>query len=167
MTRLGSRSVALASKVAVFASAALLALSLGGAWRIDEVRGDRRDPSDATLAFGSVAAASHSDGTRGSGALASDPFSADRLLPEADVPDAPTADDASPPQPAVPMRLLGTVVRGDRGFAVCQLGNEPPQMVHVGERFGVLTLLGLQQGRAVFRAPDGSRIELSLSKPET
>ncbi|HEX2780490.1 MAG TPA: hypothetical protein VHM30_13380 [Gemmatimonadaceae bacterium] len=166
MIRLAPASVALASKLALGVASLILALSLTEAWRIAEVPAAPQGERYAATAFGSVASSSAPERPAAPHALAGDPFSPDHLLPQSDVPDAPTADDAPPPQPAIPMRLLGTVVRGDSGFAVCQLGNEPPRMVRVGERFGVLTLLALQQGRAVFRASDGSRVELSLTKPE-
>lgn len=65
------------------------------------------------------------------------------------------------------IRLLGTVIRGGGGFAVCQLSAESPRIVHIGERLGELTLESLEQGRAVFRSANGARLTLSLATPGT
>jgi hypothetical protein len=39
--------------------------------------------------------------------------------------------------------------------------------VHVGERLGELTLIILEQGRAVFQTPRGARLELALAQPRS
>lgn len=122
-----------------------------------------------TFAMGEVAGAdAPPDGAEGE--LVSDPFSLDHSLPG----DAAATDDAAPAAdgadsaPAAAVRLLGTVVRGTSGgFALCQLAADAPRVVHVGERLGGLVLVTLEQGRAVFRAPNGTRLELSLSTPGT
>jgi hypothetical protein len=100
-------------------------------------------------------------------ALASDPFSPDRTLPDdAESDAAPSAADA-PSAPGGELRLLGTVVRGNSPFALCQLPSDVPRIVHVGEQVGELTLISLDQGRAIFRARNGKQVELSLAKSGT
>jgi hypothetical protein len=64
------------------------------------------------------------------------------------------------PTPAI--RLIGTAVIGDGGFAMCQRASEAPKLVRVGEKFGELTLRSVQQGRAVFRAADGTSVEVRV-----
>lgn len=100
-------------------------------------------------------------------ALTSDPFSPGRRLrPEPSVTRA--VSQVATPAPAPPtVRLLGTVMRGGSGFAVCQVANDPPRTVRVGETLGELTLITLDQGRATFRSANGTRVELSLTPPGT
>ena len=95
--------------------------------------------------------------------LTADPFRPDHRLPD-DEPPVSARDDRIPPS-TVTVRLLGTVVRPDGGFVVCQLASDAPRIVHVGEKLGLLTLVSLEQGSAVFRSADGSRLELTLGKP--
>ena len=100
-------------------------------------------------------------------ALASDPFSPGRRLrPEPSVTRTVSRDAAPVPAPPT-IRLLGTVMRGGSGFAVCQVASDPPRTVRVGETLGELTLITLDQGRAIFRAANGTRVELSLTPPGT
>ena len=98
-----------------------------------------------------------------------DPFRIDRLLPEVeDAADYATAaaESAEPAIAPESIRLLGTVVLpGARGFVVCQLPSQPPRTLRIGESVGQLRLDAVLPGRATFRAPDGARIELLLSKP--
>lgn len=98
--------------------------------------------------------------------LTNDPFRPDRLLPDAIAAAAITPDTVMPVS-AVAIRLLGTVVRSGGSFALCQLPSDVPRIVHVGERLGELTLIVLEQGRAVFQTPRGTRLELSLSQPRS
>lgn len=98
--------------------------------------------------------------------LANDPFRPGRLLPDA-IAAAAVAPDTVMPVSAVAIRLLGTVVRPTGGFALCQLPSDVPRIVHIGERLGELTLIVLEQGRVVFEAPKGARLELSLSQPRS
>jgi hypothetical protein len=70
---------------------------------------------------------------------------------------------AGVPAAALPaIRLIGTAVIGRGGFAMCQRGVDAPRLVRVGERFGELTLRSVQQGRAVFRAADGTSVEVRV-----
>jgi hypothetical protein len=116
--------------------------------------------------FTLLAQATPRDATTSVVELASDPFSPDRRL-RASVEEDLERPDTTPPAAAVAVRLLGTVVRDTTGFAICQLAADVPRVVHLGERLGELTLITLEQGRAVFRAANGTRLELSLAKPGT
>ena len=95
-------------------------------------------------------------------ALRRDPFRAGGLLPNAVARLEPAVETVLPVSIAA-VRLLGTVVRGNGSFALCQLPADIPRIVHVGERLGELTLISLEQGRVVFEAPRGARLELLLS----
>ena len=54
------------------------------------------------------------------------------------------------------LRVLGTVVNtAGPGFAMCQLGSEPPTIVKVGEKIGVYTLKRVVRGSATFTGPAG------------
>jgi hypothetical protein len=66
--------------------------------------------------------------------------------------------------PASPLTLIGTAVIGDGGFAMCQRSGEPPKLVRVGETYGDLMLRAVHPGRAVFRAKDGTTMELRVTK---
>lgn len=96
-------------------------------------------------------------------ALANDPFRRGRELSNL----AHAAPDTMPPAGVVAVRLLGTVVRPEASFALCQLSADAPRIVHVGERLGDLKLIQLEQGRAVFQTSRGTRLELSLSNPRS
>jgi hypothetical protein len=64
-----------------------------------------------------------------------------------------------------PIRLVGTVVDAEgSGFAICQLGQQAPRVVHLRERFGSLTLRKVQQERAVFSDSTGATVILLASK---
>ena len=54
------------------------------------------------------------------------------------------------------LRVLGTVVSTTgSGFAMCQLGSEPPTIVRIGEKIGVYTLKRVARGSATFTGPAG------------
>lgn len=98
-------------------------------------------------------------------AVEQDPFRPERRrpserfrLPGERAPDA----GAAQPAPAA-IRLIGTAVIGAGGFAMCQRGVEAPKLVRVGEKFGDLTLRTVHQGRAIFRAADGTSVELKAT----
>jgi hypothetical protein len=97
--------------------------------------------------------------------LANDPFRAGRALPTEHV--AEVAPDTVLPVSVVAIRLIGTVVLRSGSFAICQLPADAPRIVHVGERLGELTLIILEPGRAVFQAPKGARLDLSLVTPRS
>jgi hypothetical protein len=167
MRRRLPRGLPLVADAALAAATLLFGVALWSALRIEPVSplapavqagtltlaGSARDPASA------AAASPH--------ALASDPFSPGRRLrpdPSATI----TVTQAATPVVAPPtVRLLGTVMRGDSGFAVCQVASDPPRTVRVGETLGELTLITLDQGRAIFRSANGTRVELSLTPPGT
>lgn len=94
--------------------------------------------------------------------LGSDPFSQDRRpLREGDA--EPPRDRAPLQVSSADLRLLGTVVNGAAGFAVCQLATDAPRIVRIGERIGDLTLISVEQARALFRTPSGVPLAVSLS----
>ena len=70
--------------------------------------------------------------------------------------------NAASPASLPAIRLIGTAVIGDGGFAMCQRASDAPRLVRVGEKFGDLTLRSVQQGRAVFRAADGTSVEVRV-----
>lgn len=95
--------------------------------------------------------------------LPSDPFSANRnYRPAAGPVSGPRVERDSSAFATAP-RLLGTVLRGDSSFAVIQLASESPRIARIGAQVGDLVLVVLEQGRAIFAAPDGARITVSLS----
>ena len=164
MRRLVPGGLPLASTVALVVASLLLALALWAALHLRAA--PATTPTDLSLALARPLPPPEPPDSAREVTLASDPFSPDRELPGDEPAEAAplTGDDA----PAMPfVRLVGTVVRGPRSFAICQLGPEAPRIVHLGEKLGDLTLISLEQGRAVFRATNGTRLELSLSQPGT
>lgn len=156
----------LASLLALAAAAVLFGAALWSAVRIAPPPDVDASRPGAPLALDAPA----SDSARGGSptvALASDPFSADRSLPGEATADPPESTDTAAPAPAGEVKLLGTVVRANGSFALCQLPSDSPRIVHIGERLGDLTLISLDQGRATFRARSGAQVELSLSRPGT
>lgn len=86
------------------------------------------------------------------------------LMPGEEVVKPPSDSVAAP---AAALRLVGTAVVGEGGFAMCQWGSEPPRLVRVGASMNQLTLELVAPGRAVFRASGGKRIELRVAKAGT
>lgn len=164
MRRRLPNGLSLASFAAVGVASLVFAGSLWSALRLAPL--PTAVPSSAALASESLVF----DARRDSAdviALATDPFSRDRSLPADGAPDeSPPADDR-PATPPGEIALLGTVIHGSSPFALCQLPSDAPRIVHIGEQLGDMTLISLDQGRAVFRTRTGTRVELSLSKPVT
>lgn len=156
----------LASLLALAAAALLFGAALWSAVRVAPPPDVESSPAGAPLAFDAPASDSARDSSS-TVALASDPFSVDRSLPGEGADDSPETSDSAAPAPAGEVKLLGTVVRTNGSFALCQLPSDAPRIVHIGERLGELTLISLDQGRAIFRARNGKPVELSLSKPGT
>ena len=144
------------------------------------VRASRLDPlppavpvAPSLLPDGGLWSRGAGDGPPGPGAptvdveLDNDPFDPERRLPgDYEVVEYVAAEP--PPMAAELVRLLGTVVLPNGGgFAVYQLPSEIPRTVRIGETVGTMTLVGVSPGQAVFRARDGSRVELHLSTPGT
>jgi hypothetical protein len=103
--------------------------------------------------------------TKLAAAIGKDPFHPERRRPaqrfrlpgEA----APGADVVS----SEPFKLIGTAAMAEgKGFAMCQLGAEPPKLVRIGESIGGLTLKSVQPGRASFVRSDGKRYEARVPK---
>lgn len=99
-------------------------------------------------------------------ALSRDPFRAGGRLPNAWAAAAPPAETVLPVSVAA-IRLLGTVIRPNGSFALCQLPTDAPRIVRLGEKLGEMTLISIEQGRATFQAPHGGRLDLSLSTPRS
>ena len=155
--------------LAVAVAAALAAVAFARMARIDPPPDARSSPlvrygASADSASGAV----HAPAARAAdAALASDPFDPERRSPYAE-PVAPAEGPAERPVGIELVRLLGTVVLPEGGgFVVYQLPSEVPKTVRTGERIGVLTLISVFPGRALFEASDGSRVELHLSVPGT
>jgi hypothetical protein len=100
--------------------------------------------------------------------VAADVFAPDRQRPlEAyRLPFEQQAAQGAPPV-ATDLRLLGTVASpdGTQGFAMCQIGNDPPRIIRVGESFGGWTLRTVGEGRATVTSPRGATINVAVPKP--
>ena len=145
------------SWIALAASMVIFTLSSRWLWRLAALP-EPATASPRTVPSTQAAADSEDDQTE----LSRDLFRAGGLLPNV------LALRRPPPDTLLPMsiaavHLLGTVIRASGSFALCQLPADIPRIVHVGERLGELTLISLEQGRAVFQAPRGARLELVLS----
>lgn len=170
----GAAGAAFVLACAVAGWAASRALTLESRPRVRRVSGARAGALASSDDRPGVAADTLSDDRFGA-ALDRDPFHPERRrpgiafrLPGEPDPDAAAAADtaaaAVSPPPAI--RLVGTVVTaaGD-AFAMCQLGTEAPRVVRPGAKLGEYTLVRVEQGRAVFRSPDGEPIDLRAPKP--
>jgi hypothetical protein len=100
-------------------------------------------------------------------AVGKDPFHPERRrpamrfrLPGEGLPNAP--DSAATPRP---FKLIGTAAMAEgSGFAMCQLGEDAPKLVRIGESFGGLTLKRVLPGSAVFLTAAGKRYEVQVPK---
>ena len=158
MRRRATKGWALVSWVALASSAAMLVISSRSIWRSGSLPGAAVAMPDAGVSAEIVATAP----TAADAALSRDLFRAGGLLPNAVARLRAPADTILPVSVAA-VRLLGTIIRTSGSFALCQLPADVPRIVHVGERLGDLTLISLEQGRVVFQAPKGARLELFLS----
>ena len=157
----------LAANAALAVAALLLGAALWSALRIAPLPPVTPSASAGTLTLAGTSRDVMAATAASPHALASDPFSPGRrLTPEPSVTRT-VSRDATPAPEAPTVRLLGTVMRGGSGFAVCQIASDPPRTVRVGETLGELTLITLDRGRAIFRAANGTRVELSLTPPGT
>lgn len=118
------------------------------------------------------AAASRSESVRAelNAALTADPFRPERRPPP--VPfrmpgEALSGNNADQPTPVQSIVLIGTAVSDGGGFAMCQLGSDPPRLVRLGERLAGYTLRSVGQGRATFRTETGQTIEVRVAKAGT
>lgn len=158
----------LVAATALAAATLLCGAALWSALRIEPLPSTQPSTMDATLTLaGAPRDAILATPARSGAALANDPFSPGRRLHAEPREMKAVSRAATPVVQPVTVRLLGTVMRGGSGFAVCQLASDPPRTVRVGETLGELTLITLDQGRAIFRSANGTRVELSLTPPGT
>ena len=52
-----------------------------------------------------------------------------------------------------------------RSFATCQLGDDRPIIVRVGDKIGEYTVRTIERGRVVFTTANGSRLEVLALRP--
>ena len=161
MRRRLPRGWPLASWTVLIASALIAAFALRQAATIDPLPLPQGAPNDGTMPLTARTMALSAVQP-----LTNDPFRPGRLLP-AEIAAAAITPDTVMPVSVVAIRLLGTVVRPTGSFALCQLPSDVPRIVHIGERLGEMTLIVLEQGRVVFQAPRGARLELLLSQPRS
>lgn len=161
------RGLPLAANITLAAAALLLGAALWSALHIAPLPPLAPSTQGGTLTLAGTSRDAVPTTGAGSPALASDPFSPGRRLRAERSVTRAVSRVATPVTAPATVRLLGTVMRGGSGFAVCQLASEPPRTVRVGETLGELTLIALDQGRAIFRSANGTRVELSLTPPGT
>ena len=167
MKRRLSYGLPLAANATLAMAALLFGVALWSALRIAPLPPVTPSTSAGTLTLARSSRVVMAATAASSHALASDPFSPGRRLrPEPSVTTTVSRDATPVPEPPT-VRLLGTVMRGGSGFAVCQVASDPPRTVRIGETLGELTLITLDRGRATFRAANGTRVELSLTPPGT
>jgi hypothetical protein len=75
-------------------------------------------------------------------------------------------DDRPVAEPMKPI-VVGTVVATDgRSFALMQLGNERPKLVHIGDKIGEWSVKAIGRGTVTIVTPiTGSRVDLTVPKP--
>jgi hypothetical protein len=99
-------------------------------------------------------------------AVGRDPFRADRQPPRTRfrMPGEAAPGERDSAETVGDLRLIGTAVVGQGGFAVCQAGAAVPQVVRLGQSLGGYTLASVSRGRAVFRDSDGKVLELRVPR---
>jgi hypothetical protein len=101
-------------------------------------------------------------------AVDSDIFAADRSAPDVPyrMPGEARPDDKPVAEPMKPT-VVGTVVATDgRSFALMQLGNERPVLVHVGDKIGEWSVKVIGRGKVTLVAPTtGARADVTVPKP--
>ena len=101
-------------------------------------------------------------------AVDSDIFAADRSAPDVPyrMPGEERPDDKPVAEPMKP-NVVGTVVATDgRSFALMQLGNERPKLVHVGDKIGEWSVKAIGRGTVTIVTPiTGSRLDVTVPKP--
>jgi hypothetical protein len=153
----GSAQMVLASMLAAIAATWVVSV-LVAAIRIDLPRARPGDVRvNASTSRPAIGVASAHD-TLVAAAVEVDPFSPEREAPSTRYGSDPGDDSASTEMPAqrALLKLVGTVIDDDgSSFAMCQLGDEQPRAVRVGERIGEYRLRAVRQGAADFAGPDG------------
>lgn len=152
---------------------ALAALALGSVlatWTF--VRAVRLDavpeaPPPAFASAGELATRAAAAPANVRAAVENDLFAPDRSAP-AERYRVPGEDDPSPevaPEAPEPM-VLGTAVSGaGRSFATCQLGDDRPIIVRVGDTIGEYTVKTIERGRVVFTTANGKQLVVPALKP--
>ena len=101
-------------------------------------------------------------------AVDSDIFAVDRTAPDVPyrMPGEARPDDKPVAEPMKP-NVIGTVVATDgRSFALMQLGNERPKLVHVGDKIGEWSVKAIGRGTVTIVTPiTGSRLDVTVPKP--
>ena len=101
-------------------------------------------------------------------AVENDLFAVDRSAPDVPyrMPGEERPDDRPVAEPMKPT-VVGTVVATDgRSFAMMRLGNERPQLVHVGDKIGEWSVKAIGRGTVTIVTPiTGSRVDLTVPKP--
>ena len=147
---------------AAVAAAAFAATSVAAAIRLDEPPG-RAD----AISLGDIQAVGGRPAPRVNitAAVEADPFSPSRQRPlepyrlPGELVEAPT------PSRTQQLKVLGTVVvTNGPGFAMCQLGSDPPVIVRVGGQIGGYTLKRVTRGKATFSSATGE-IESAAPQP--
>ena len=140
------------------ALAAALSATFAGWSVLRAIRTDDLPTSADATALGDIHLATRERPPRVNVAAAvdADPFNPSRQRP-AEVYMLPGELVVPAPLPrAEQVRVLGTVVSTTgAGFAMCQLGSEPPTIVRIGEKIGVYTLKRVARGSATFSGPAG------------
>lgn len=146
------------SSVRAAALAAVLCAAFAGWSVLRALRTDDLPTSADATALGDVQMAERARPPRVNVAAAvdADPFNPARQRPtEVYMLPNELVVPAATPQ-AEQVRVLGTVVNtAGSGFAMCQLGSEPPTIVRVGEKIGAYTLKRVVRGSATFAGPAG------------
>lgn len=102
-------------------------------------------------------------------AVDNDLFASDRSAPDGQyrMPGEAAANGAPVVEPMKP-NVLGTVVATDgRNFATLQLGDASPKLVHVGDKIGEWVVKGIARGKVILVSNNGTRAELTVTRPGT
>jgi len=101
-------------------------------------------------------------------AVDNDIFAVDRSAPDVPyrMPGESRPDDKPVAEPMKP-NVVGTVVATDgRSFALMQLGNERPKLVHAGDKIGEWTVKAIGRGKVTLVGPaTGARVDVTVPKP--
>jgi hypothetical protein len=148
------------------------AIALGGAvvligWagvratRLDVVPGAAPTPIETSALNGRT----QREATDIADALASDPFSATRTPPSKRYALPWEADEGKVVEATAKPIVLGTAMSLDgSSFATCQLGEDRPRIVRVGDKLGTYTVKSIARGRVAFTTSSGSILDVSALK---
>jgi hypothetical protein len=93
--------------------------------------------------------------------VASDPFVAERTAPPVPY-RMPGEDDNTKPVTDTKKPVVLGVAVGLNGtdFTTCQLGDDFPRIMHVGDKIGEYTIKTIERGRVVFTMANGKQLEI-------